>query len=134
METILNLLPLTAEEETAFRTAAPEAEHIFIPTRRRYAKYHLSPDLIARATVIIGCPRPALMADAISLRWLQTWSAGVDPYLDPGVIHHPYCHLFGGRLWSGGIRAPVDPVPLSDALHPPVPGCPARMPLEGLRS
>lgn len=86
METILNLLPLTAEEETAFRTAAPEAEHIFIPTRRRYAKYHLSPDLIARATVIIGCPRPALMADAISLRWLQTWSAGVDPYLDPGVI------------------------------------------------
>lgn len=86
METILNLLPLTPEEEAAFRAAAPEAEQIFLPTRRRYARDGLTPELMGRSTVIIGCPRPALMADAVSLRWLQTWSAGVDPYLNPGVI------------------------------------------------
>lgn len=35
METILHLLPLTAEQQRAFRSAAPEAEHLFLPTHDR---------------------------------------------------------------------------------------------------
>ena len=35
METILHLLPLTPEQQATFRSAAPEAEHLFLPTHDR---------------------------------------------------------------------------------------------------
>ena len=35
METILHLLPLTGAQKAAFQAAAPESEHLFLPTNDR---------------------------------------------------------------------------------------------------
>lgn len=51
METILHLLPLTAEQQRAFRSAAPEAEHLFLPTHDRRGANHIPPDWRQRVTI-----------------------------------------------------------------------------------
>lgn len=87
MDVILNFLRLTETEQEAFRAAAPEAEILFrpVPDQTRNAKT-ASPEELARATVIMGCVDPQDLAGCPRLRWLQTWSAGVDPYMAPGVL------------------------------------------------
>ena len=35
METILHLLPLTGAQKASFQAAAPESEHLFLPTNDR---------------------------------------------------------------------------------------------------
>ena len=87
METILNLLPLTDAQQDAFRAAAPGAEHIFAPTASlRYSADTATAEQLAAATVILGCPSGEGLSAAGNLKWLHTWSAGVDPYLRPGVL------------------------------------------------
>ena len=78
-EVILNLLPLKGEERTAFEAAAPEAVHIY---SRRSA---VTPEQLARATVLLGWPRARDMQYAKSLKWFQCMFAGVDEYLPQGV-------------------------------------------------
>jgi len=87
METILNFLRLNDAEREAFRAAAPDDEHLFRPVENqtRSAETAAGSEL-ARATVIIGCVAPETLAGCRNLKWLQTWSAGVDPYLAPGVL------------------------------------------------
>ncbi|MCI8474303.1 MAG: D-2-hydroxyacid dehydrogenase [Oscillospiraceae bacterium] len=87
METIVNFLRLTAEEREAFQAAAPGQEQLFRPvdTQNKSAET-ASPQELERATVIIGCVSPKALAGCPRLKWLQTWSAGVDPYLAPGVL------------------------------------------------
>lgn len=87
MEKILNLLSLTEEERAAFRAAAPDYEHIFCPAESlRSATDIDDPTLYESASIIFGCPRAKDLARAGKLRWLQTWSAGVDSYLRSGVF------------------------------------------------
>lgn len=87
MEKILNLLSLTEDERAAFQAAAPGYEHIFCPADSlRSAADIEDPSLYKSASIIFGCPPPKALADAKELRWLQTWSAGVDPYLRSGVF------------------------------------------------
>lgn len=87
MDMILNLLPLTEGERAAFLAAAPDYEHIFRPVdSSRTSAEPDEPGLIGRAAIIFGCPSTKALAEAKSLKWLQTWSAGVDPYLRPGVL------------------------------------------------
>ncbi|MEG2679547.1 MAG: D-2-hydroxyacid dehydrogenase, partial [Oscillospiraceae bacterium] len=80
MALILNLLYLTPEEERAFSHAAPESRQVFLPgdvtAPLRY------PD----ATVILGNPDPETLVATRSLKWLHTWSAGMDRYQKPGVL------------------------------------------------
>lgn len=87
METILNFLRLTEAEREAFRAAAPDAEHLFRPVADQTKDARTAPDEeLGRATVIIGCPPAGEMSKCPNLKWLQTWSAGVAPYLAPGVL------------------------------------------------
>ena len=75
-ETILNMLPLTEEEKAAFEAAAPEAVHLY--AGRRTA----TPEQFAQATVILGWPRPSMVAQAKRLKWFQSMFAGTDEYVD----------------------------------------------------
>lgn len=87
-EIIFNALPLTGEEAGQFRAAAPEAEHRFVPMMDAsgLSVPLADPALLEGATVVLGCPAPALVGKLTTLRWLQTWSAGVDAYLKPGCF------------------------------------------------
>lgn len=78
-EVILNLLPLKGEERAAFEAVAPEAVHIY--SRRST----VTPEQLARATVLLGWPRARDMQYAKSLKWFQCMFAGVDEYLPQGV-------------------------------------------------
>lgn len=86
-DVILNLLPLSEARKADFQAAAPESEHIFAPAFGTYEPPR-SPtaEELARATIILGSAAVADVARAPRLRWLQTWSAGVDQYLAPGAF------------------------------------------------
>ncbi len=86
METILNLLPLTDEERAAFVSAAPHEDQVFLPVDHLTGAADVSLDKAARATVILGCVDPSLLPSCTGLKWLQTWSAGVNAYTKPGVL------------------------------------------------
>ena len=86
METILHLLPLTAEQQAALRAAAPEAEHLFLPTHDRRGATDIPADWRARVTILMGYVPPADLKRFPRLKWVQSWNAGVDPYLVPGVL------------------------------------------------
>lgn len=87
MDVILNFLRLTQAEHEAFRSAAPDAEHLFRPVADQTKDARTaSDDELGRATIIIGCPPVGEMGKCPKLKWLQTWSAGVAPYLAPGVL------------------------------------------------
>lgn len=87
MEKILNLLPLTPAERDAFLAAAPGYEHVFYPAETTRFSAHLEPSsLYEDASIIFGCPSHQVLAGTKQLKWLQTWSAGVDAYLRPGVL------------------------------------------------
>lgn len=87
MDTILNFLRLTEAERETFRAAASDAQHLFRPVADQTKDARTaSPEEMAQATIIIGCPPASSLKDCPNLRWLQTWSAGVAPYLAPGVL------------------------------------------------
>lgn len=87
METILNLLPLTDEERSVFEAAASHAEQHFLPMAdMRLVPEQVPEELSERCTVILGNLPPKALAGCHALKWLQTWAAGVDPYLAPGVL------------------------------------------------
>lgn len=87
MDVILNFLPLTSEEHAAFRAVAPGVEQRFRPVEQLLTNASTGlPEDYEAATVILGCPPPDAVAQAAALKWLQTWTAGVDSYLAPGVL------------------------------------------------
>lgn len=85
---ILNVLPLTDGEREQFRAAAPESEQRFVPLMdsRGLTVPLADPGLAADATVILGCLEVPVLSGLPQLRWLQSWSAGVDFYLHPGCF------------------------------------------------
>ena len=86
METILHLLPLTSAQQDAFRAAAPEEEHLFLPTNDRRGAVDIPPEWRERTTILMGFVPPEDLKTFPHLRWVQSWNAGVDPYLVPGVL------------------------------------------------
>ncbi len=82
-DVILNLLPVHEEEKAAFQAAAPDAIHLY--AGRRTA----TPEQFAQATIIMGWPRPEMLAQASRLRWFHCMWAGTDAYVDvlpPSVL------------------------------------------------
>ena len=82
-DVILNLLPVREEEKAAFQAAAPEAVHLY--AGRRTA----TPEQFAQATIVMGWPRPNMLAQAPRLRWFHCMWAGTDWYTDvlpPSVL------------------------------------------------
>ena len=90
IKTIANCLPLSDAERQAFLDAAPGVRQEFTgnPIERGTMtwKAHVPAELRAQATAIIGNIAPAECRDYPHLKWLQTWSAGVDKYVAPGVL------------------------------------------------
>lgn len=87
METILNLLPLTDEEQAAFLACAPHEDQIFFPSPKlSLSKISAPPDKLAQATVVLGNVPAQMLAGSTGLKWLQTWSAGVNAYTAPGAL------------------------------------------------
>lgn len=86
METILHLLPLTPGEQDRFRTAAPNEEHLFLPTSDRRGAAAIPQDWRERTTILMGFVPPEDLKTFPNLKWGQSWNAGVDPYLAPGVL------------------------------------------------
>jgi len=86
MEMILNFLPLTQQEQAAFLAAAPEASQVFLPVPALGSPVEAEAAQFSEAAVILGCPSVQQLSGCRKLKWLQTWSAGVDPYLAPGVL------------------------------------------------
>ncbi|RSX54354.1 2-hydroxyacid dehydrogenase [Bifidobacterium goeldii] len=89
---IVNCLPLTDKERQAFCDAVAgtgiEQQFTGVSAQRGTMVWHAQvPDeLRAQATAIIGNIAPETCADYPQLEWLQTWSAGVDRYVAPGVL------------------------------------------------
>lgn len=87
-ELIFNALPLTEAERAQFCAAAPDAVHRFLPLMDNSGlTVSLSdPTVLEGATVVLGCPPAEMLSASPTLKWLQTWSAGVDMYLRPGAL------------------------------------------------
>lgn len=86
METILHLLPLTGAQKAAFQAAAPESEHLFLPTNDRGGASSIPQEWRERTTILLGYVPPDQLKTFPNLKWVQSWNAGVDPYLAPGVL------------------------------------------------
>lgn len=88
---IVNCLPLTDKEQQAFVTAAGNIEQHFVGDIRQRGtmvwRADVPADLRSHATAVIGNIPPSECADYPQLEWLQTWSAGVDKYVAPGVLN-----------------------------------------------
>ena len=87
-ERILNALLLTPAERAQFLAAAPGVEQRFLPLMDNSGlTVPLSdPSAVEGATVVLGSLPPDVLAATPTLKWLQTWSAGVDVYLKPGAL------------------------------------------------
>lgn len=79
-EYILNLLPVNEEEKREFEAIAPGAVHVYAGRRT------VTQEQLARATVILGWPRPEEIKNALNLKWFQTMWAGTDEYEQPGIL------------------------------------------------
>lgn len=86
METILHLLPLSPAQQDCFRSAALHEEHLFLPTSDRRGAVDIPQEWRERATILMGFVPPADLKTFPRLKWVQSWNAGVDPYLAPGVL------------------------------------------------
>lgn len=87
MDIILNVLPLNESQREAFRAAVPWAKHVFRPTSDfPNSALECPPDEFTDATIVVGCVGPEFLRKCPDLKWCQTWSAGVDPYLAPGAL------------------------------------------------
>lgn len=88
---IVNCLPLTESERAQFIRAAKDMPQEFVgdSTQRGSMSWTAAvpEELKAKATAVIGNITPETCAQCPRLEWLQTWSAGVDKYQRPGVLH-----------------------------------------------
>lgn len=87
---IVNCLPLTEAERQSFLEASGDVRQIFLadPSRRGTMLWQadVPHDIRGHATAVIGNIEVDTLPDFINLEWLQTWSAGVDRYLNSGAF------------------------------------------------
>lgn len=99
MKHILVTMPVSQAQREALQAAAPEAELRFrlgeaLPSGRGGALPFpdllpaevATPEDIAWAHAVLGNVAPELLRNAERLEWMQTSSAGVEPYIQPGVL------------------------------------------------
>ena len=130
METILHLLPLTGAQKAAFQAAAPESEHLFLPTNDRGGASSIPQEWRERTTILLGYVPPDQLKTFPNLKWVQSWNAGVDPYLVPGVLPE------GVRLTSAvGAYGPAVSEHMLACSWPSISACPptgtSRGPISG---
>lgn len=80
-EVILIPNAIKAHELAALKEAAPECEFILCDK-----SHPATLEQLERATVIFGNVSPEELKQAKNLKWIQTHSAGVDPYCKPGIL------------------------------------------------
>lgn len=85
MELILNLLYLNGEQKRAFVQAAGGREQIFAPGGVLEGR-EVPRAIYERADIVLGNPPAEWMKENRVLRLLQTRTAGLDPYQQPGVL------------------------------------------------
>jgi phosphoglycerate dehydrogenase-like enzyme len=87
---IVNALPLSNDERKRFVQAAGGIRQEFVNdvADRGSMLWHATvPEaLLPEATAILGNVKPEQASACPRLEWLQTWSAGVDRYVAPGVL------------------------------------------------
>ncbi|MDF7663694.1 D-2-hydroxyacid dehydrogenase [Bifidobacterium sp. ESL0763] len=87
---IVNCIPVDEADRRRFVEAADGVDIRFCGSLEHYGdmkvKAQIPEDLRARATAVLGNFDPVLAPQFAKLEWLQTWSAGVDAYIAPGVL------------------------------------------------
>ncbi len=84
METILHLLPLTGRRRP-FRPPRRSLSISFSPPMTAGSQQHPQ-EWRERTTILLGYVPPEQLKTFPNLKWVQSWNAGVDPYLVPGVL------------------------------------------------
>ncbi|WP_314686083.1 D-2-hydroxyacid dehydrogenase [uncultured Bifidobacterium sp.] len=120
---IVNCLPLTEEERRRFRQAAPEMVQEFTGDDAHRGDMvwpvTVPESLRPLAAAVIGNVDPDTLADYARLQWLQTFSAGADPYLSSpdlapevavcnaaGVYGRPVAEMMIAMMWTLMKRIP----------------------------
>lgn len=87
---IVNCLPLNEGERRAFAKAARDVPQEFVGDEAHRGDMVWSAavpeELRSRATAVIGNFPVSQVSQYTRLEWLQTFSAGVDAYICPGVL------------------------------------------------
>jgi len=81
MKNVLCLLPAEAAHREKLENAAPGCRFVYSSIKT------VTADEVAEANIILGNVPAALIKASPALELLQTNSAGVDPYIVPGVLH-----------------------------------------------
>lgn len=87
---IVNCIPVDETDRQRFIEAAGDVRIEFCGDPEHYGdmkvKAQIPEDLRGKATAVLGNFDPAIADQFTNLEWLQTWSAGVDAYIKPGVL------------------------------------------------
>ncbi|MDF7664933.1 D-2-hydroxyacid dehydrogenase [Bifidobacterium sp. ESL0745] len=87
---IVNCIPVNDKDQQRFIEAAGDVRIEFCGDPKNYGdmsvKAQIPKKLRSRATAVLGNFDPAIAHEFTNLEWLQTWSAGVDAYIKPGVL------------------------------------------------
>ncbi|WEV73375.1 D-2-hydroxyacid dehydrogenase [Bifidobacterium sp. ESL0798] len=87
---IVNCIPVDEKDRQRFVDAAGDVPIEFCGDPKNYGdmkvKAQIPEELRGRATAVLGNFDPAIADQFTSLEWLQTWSAGVDAYIKPGLL------------------------------------------------
>ncbi|WEV58330.1 D-2-hydroxyacid dehydrogenase [Bifidobacterium sp. ESL0728] len=87
---IVNCIPVDGQDRQRFIEAAGDVPIEFCGDPEHYGdmkvKAQIPEELRGKATAVLGNFDPAIADQFTSLEWLQTWSAGVDAYIKPGLL------------------------------------------------
>lgn len=80
MKNILVLLPLNEEQKARLEAIAGDCRIVYSSERR------VTEEQIQAANIILGFPKPGMIAESERLEFLQLSSSGADAYVKPGVL------------------------------------------------
>ncbi|WEV66455.1 MULTISPECIES: D-2-hydroxyacid dehydrogenase [unclassified Bifidobacterium] len=87
---IVNCIPVREKDRQRFIEAAGDVPIEFCGDYKHYGdmkvKAQIPEGLRGKATAVLGNFDPSIAEQFTNLEWLQTWSAGVDAYIKPGVL------------------------------------------------
>ncbi|WEV70085.1 D-2-hydroxyacid dehydrogenase [Bifidobacterium sp. ESL0775] len=87
---IVNCIPVGDQDKQRFIDAAGDVPIEFCGDPNLFGDMKVKADvpeaLRGKATAVLGNFDPSLAGQFTNLEWLQTWSAGVDAYLKPGLF------------------------------------------------
>ena len=132
---IVNCLPLNESERQAFAKAARDVPQKFVGDESRRGDMVWSAsvpeELRAEATAVIGNFPAGDAGQYKRLEWLQTFSAGVDAYVRPGVLPHGVMITNATGAYGRSVAEHMFAMMWADEEFRPVWFQPARAPLAG---